>query len=211
MSNTHSSQIISDKNQAAVRQLVAERAGREWCLFLDRDGVINRQIIGDYVRTWRQFQWLPNAVAALRRLGDWAPHVVVVTNQQGIGKGLMSADAADEIHRNLLAKLSAEGVAIDAVQVCPHLQSASCYCRKPNPALALAWLRQHPDNEATLSIMAGDSWSDLEFARNIASATGGCASVQIGRADLGGIADASFGSLWEFALAVDDARKARGS
>lgn len=209
MSNTRSSQI-SNKNQAAVRQFVAERAGREWCLFLDRDGVINRQIIGDYVRSWQQFQWLPNAVAALRRLGDWAPHLVVVTNQQGVGKGLMSADDADEIHRKLLARLAREGVAIDAVQVCPHLQSESCQCRKPNPALALAWLRLHPDNEAALSVMAGDSGSDLEFARNVASATGGCVSVQIGLADLGGVADASFDCLWDFALAVDDARKERG-
>lgn len=44
---------------AAIRKMVAERAGHQWCLFLDRDGVINRQVVGDYVRNWRQFEWLP--------------------------------------------------------------------------------------------------------------------------------------------------------
>jgi histidinol phosphatase-like enzyme len=209
MSNTYSSRI-SSKDRNPLRALVADRAGSEWCLFLDRDGVINSQVVGDYVRNWKQFQWLPNVAPAMRKLRDWAPHIVVVTNQQGIGKGLMTADDVHEIHRRLMAELAAEGVQLDAVRVCPHLESTSCPCRKPSPGLALEWLGQSPGSQPELSIVAGDSRSDLELARNVAIATGGCASIQIGTADLGGVADVSFDSLWDFALAVDHTRKEQG-
>lgn len=214
MSNTHSSRLSgrTSAQHLAVQEIVAERAGREWCLFLDRDGVINREVVGDYVRSWRHFEWLPGAPLALKKLREWAPYLVVVTNQQGIGKGLMSAEDVAAIHQHLHAELAADGVKIDAFQVCPHLESAGCACRKPRPGLVLDWLGEHPDCEPLLSIMVGDSLSDLELARNVAAAAGGCVSIQIrGRASLRGFADASFDSLWDFAVAVGHAREEQGS
>jgi histidinol-phosphate phosphatase family protein len=214
MSNTPSSRLSSrdSGHYAAVRKLVVERVGREWCLFLDRDGVINRKIDGDYVRTWRDFEWLPRAELALKRLREYAPHLVVVTNQQGIGKGLMSTDDVAAIHHHLQAELVADGVQMDAFQVCPHLESTGCACRKPRPGLVLDWLGQHPDTEPSLSIMVGDSQSDLELAHNVAAASGGCASIHIGgRTRRGPVADASFDSLWDFAVAVARAREELGS
>jgi histidinol-phosphate phosphatase family protein len=190
--------------------MVAQRAGREWCLFLDRDGVINRQIVGDYVRSWRHFEFLPRAPLALKGLREWAPHLVVVTNQQGIGKGLMSADDVIEIHERLQAELAAGGAAIDAVEVCSHLEAAGCPCRKPRPGLVLDWLGRHPYSDPLLSIVVGDSLRDLELAHNVAAAVGGCASIQIGGAGLRGVADASFDSLWDFAVAVRHARGEQG-
>src|SRR5215218_1787510 len=82
MSNTPFSRLSSrdSAHYAAVGQLVLERAGHEWCLFLDRDGVINRRIDGDYVRSWRNFEWLPRAPLALKRLREYVPYLVVVTN-----------------------------------------------------------------------------------------------------------------------------------
>jgi histidinol-phosphate phosphatase family protein len=209
MSNTRSSRPSSRSSaqHIAVREMVAERAGREWCLFLDRDGVINRQRVGEYVRSWRQFEWLPDASRALRKLREWAPHLVVVTNQQGIGKGLMSADDVAAIHQHLQAELAADGVVIDAFQVCPHLESARCACRKPRPGLVLDWLRNHPDSESLLSIVVGDSQGDLELAHNVAATAGGCASIQIGRGSSRGVVNASFDSLWDFAVAVGHARE----
>lgn len=182
MSNTRFSRLANRKADpyAAIRKMVAERAGHQWCLFLDRDGVINRQVVGDYVRNWRQFEWLPGAARALKKLRAWAPYIVVVTNQQGVGAGLMSAVDVMVIHR------------------------------KPRPGLVLDWLGRHPDSEPLLSIVVGDSLSDLELAHNVAAAAGACASVQIGGASSGGVADASFDSLWEFAVAVGHARGERG-
>ncbi len=197
-------------HQDAIQEMVAERAGREWCLFLDRDGVINRQVLGDYVRTWQHFEWLPGAALAVKKLREWAPHIVLVTNQQGIGKGLMSVDDVAAIHQHLLDGLAPDRLAIEAFQVCPHLESANCACRKPRPGLVLDWLDEHPASEPSLSIMVGDSLGDLELARNVAAVVGGCASIQIGEAGLRGTADASFETLWDFAAAVGYARGEQG-
>ena len=208
MSNQRSSRPISSSqaHRAAVGKLVADRIGRDWCLFLDRDGVINRRVVGDYVRSWRQFEWLPGAQVALKTLREWAPHLVVVTNQQGIGKGLMSARDVATVHTHLEADLAAGGVAIDGFAVCPHLESAGCACRKPAPGLVLDWLRRHPDTQPSLSIMVGDSESDLELARNVAAAVGRCVSIHIGRGSPGEVADVTFDSLADLAVAVREAR-----
>lgn len=205
MSSTHSSRLSSNGSPQddSIRQLIVGRAGTDWVLFLDRDGVINRQIIGDYVRAWDDFEWLPLAKRALQLLSEWAPRLVIVTNQQGIGKGLMRIDDVDAIHDNLRSELSSEGVDIDAILVCPHLESTRCLCRKPQPGLVLEWLQGHPAVERALSIMVGDSQSDIDLAHHVASETGGCAGIRIGpRAAEGRAADATFDSLWDFANAV---------
>lgn len=206
MSNTRSSQRSSSDpaNQRAVQEMILERTGREWCLFVDRDGVINRRIVGDYVRTCEDFEWLPNARRALRLLrGGWAPHLVVVTNQQGVGKGLMSNDDLVAIHDHVQSVLSTDGVRVDGFQVCQHLEAAKCNCRKPRPELILKWLANNPSSVPDLSIMVGDSRSDIQLARNVAAEVGGCASIRIGgRVDPENMADASFDSLWDFAVAV---------
>ncbi len=189
-----------------IRKIVADRAGREWCLFLDRDGVLNRRIVGDYVRNWNQFEWLPEAIPALRVLRDWAPHMVIVTNQQGVGKGLMSAEDVAEIHQHVQQDLAVTGETIDDFQVCPHLQSVECACRKPRPGLVLDWLDRNPRCDGALSVMVGDSAGDLELALNVSAVTGGCASIRIGHDEFNGVSDAAFGSLWDFACAVRHAR-----
>lgn len=210
MSNTRSSgpAIKADSDhQRAICNMVEKRQGRQWCLFLDRDGVLNRQIVGDYVRSWNDFVWLPKAKLALKELRAWAPYIVVVTNQQGVGKGLMTIGDLEAIHRRLQAELAAEGVGIDAFQICPHLESAHCACRKPNPGLVLDWLGQHPSCDPRLSIMAGDSQGDLNLAHNVATTVGSCASIEIGgRGDPDAIADASFDSLFDLSVAVGCAR-----
>lgn len=208
MSNTHSSGPTSRGTALdAVGEFVTARAGRDWCLFLDRDGVINRQIIGDYVRNWEQFEWLAGAIEAVRSLREWAPHLVVVTNQQGVAKGLMSDADLAEIHRHMQMDMALGDKVIESFQVCPHLDSAECGCRKPRPGLVLDWLGAHPGVDGSLSIVVGDSPSDMELARRVATTTGGCVSVQIGNSSLDLDADASFESLWNFAAAVEKCRR----
>jgi len=195
-----------------VQRIVAARAGSNWCLFLDRDGVINRQIVNDYVRTWQQFEWLPDVPDALKKLRQWAPRLVVVTNQQGIGKQLMSEGDVASIHRHIQKNLAPVGVTIDAFQVCPHLASAKCDCRKPMPGLVLDWLARHPEVDPSLSLVVGDSPSDIELAHNVAVVTGECASIQIGsRGSSQYRADASFDSLWDFAAMVQCAMEGQDS
>lgn len=190
-----------------MTQLVATRAG-EWCLFLDRDGVINRRIVAGYVRDWSEFEFLPGVLDALRSLAMWAPRIVVVTNQQGVGKHLMSAESVDEIHRRMIAEVTHAGGRIDAVQTCPHLATEGCACRKPSPGMAIGYLDANPDVDGSLSIMVGDTDSDIEMARRLATATGGCVAVRVDdtvdpRANL------TFTGLAEFAAAVDAARSSQ--
>ncbi|MBN9015233.1 MAG: HAD-IIIA family hydrolase [Microbacterium sp.] len=165
-----------------------------WCLFLDRDGVINRRIVGDYVRSWEDFEFVEGAVEAIAKLSVIAPKIVVITNQQGVGKELMTAEDLDIIHGLMTSAIAEAGGRVDAILSCTHLAASKCDCRKPSPGLAIQWLSQNLEVDPSMSVMAGDSDSDIVMARNLASAVGGCEAVAIGK-DIGVDADFSYDSL----------------
>ena len=132
--------------------------------FLDRDGVINETPGGHgYVETWRQFRFLDGALAMLRAVADKGYRLVVVTNQQGVGKGLVDIDALEAIHRNLRMAALEQGAEIDGVFYCPHLASDNCRCRKPKPGLIHQAL-ESLDYPVCLSRswMIGDSPRDIQ-------------------------------------------------
>lgn len=139
-------------------------------LFLDRDGVINHRIDG-YVSNYSQFVFNDGALAALALL---APHfypIVVVTNQQGVGKGLMTETDLQQLHTQMIQAVAAAGGRIDAVYYCPHLANANCTCRKPAIGMALQAQQQFSNIVLADSIMVGDSVSDLLFGRAAGSKT----------------------------------------
>jgi D-glycero-D-manno-heptose 1,7-bisphosphate phosphatase len=186
-----------------IEGIVSARSGRQWCLFIDRDGVINRRIVEGYVQSWDQFEFLPGVLDALATLAQWAPQMVVVTNQQGVGKGLMSGHDLSDIHSRMRTELAARDVELDDVLTCPHLAEIGCSCRKPAPGLALQWLREHSSVDPRLSVMVGDSDSDMEMAGALAAAAGGCARIRIAAdGEPPGDYDAAFTSLAEFAADV---------
>jgi D-glycero-alpha-D-manno-heptose 1-phosphate guanylyltransferase len=135
-------------------------------LFLDRDGVINQKIDGDYVREVRQFAFLPNVLNNIVASSKIFERIVVVTNQQGIGKGLMSASAVDEIHKHLITAVEESGGRIDAIYVAPQLAAENSAMRKPNIGMALLAKEQFPEIDFSKSLMIGDSQSDALFAQN---------------------------------------------
>ena len=185
-----------------IGPLVVDRSGLDWCLFLDRDGVINRRLPDDYVRRWEQFEFLPEATTALGVLTNWAPHTVIVTNQQGVGKGLMSRAALDDIHSRLVEEIQMAGGRVDQVLACVHLASDHCACRKPQAGLAVQWLAEHPSLAGEKSVMVGDTASDVRMARNLAGVTGGCTAVLVGDAESDPPSDLRVGSLAELASLV---------
>ena len=134
-----------------------------WTLFLDRDGVINRRLPGDYVRRWEDFSFLDGVLEALRSLGQLFGRIVVVTNQQGIGKGLMTEADLALIHRRMLEQVHEAGGRIDAVYYCPDLAGEADSCRKPGPVMAYRARADFPEIEFSRSVMAGDSLSDMAF------------------------------------------------
>jgi D-glycero-D-manno-heptose 1,7-bisphosphate phosphatase len=129
-------------------------------VFLDRDGVICRNR-PDHVKNWNEFVFLARAREGLARLAALDIPIVVVTNQAAINRGMVSAEAVDEIHCRMVADIKATGGRIDRVYFCPHRPDEQCGCRKPQPGL----LKQAATDlgiELKGSYLVGDAWSDIQ-------------------------------------------------
>lgn len=142
-----------------------------WSLFLDRDGVINHRIPGDYIKKWSQFSFVEGANEAIAAFNPIFGTIVVVTNQQGIGKGLMTHLDLWEVHKNMLNEVEGIGGRIDKVYFCADLGSEQPHARKPNPGMAEAAQSDFPRIDFEKSIMIGDSASDMEFGINLGMTT----------------------------------------
>lgn len=101
---------------------------------LDRDGTINA-MGDDYITTPDEWNALPGALEAIARLNHAGWHVVLATNQPGLGRGLFDVLTLNAIHAKMHRQLAAVGGRIDAVFYCPHASDEDCACRKPAPAL----------------------------------------------------------------------------
>ena len=102
---------------------------------LDRDGTLNAVQPGEFVTCPDEWLPLPGALEAVARLNHAGWHVVVATNQPGLGRGLFDVDALNAIHAKMHRKLAAAGARLDAVFFCPHAPDEGCRCHKPSPAL----------------------------------------------------------------------------
>lgn len=133
-------------------------------VFLDRDGVINDSPgPGRYVCTWPEFSFRDGARTMLAELFANGYRLIVITNQQGIGKGLIDPQELERIHDNMRAGIELGGAELDGIYCCPHLESDGCACRKPKPGLifdALAALDYEVDLQG--SWFVGDSATDVE-------------------------------------------------
>lgn len=133
-------------------------------VILDRDGVLNRETDGaGYVREPAEFHWLPGALEGLAMLHQAALHLTVVTNQSGVGRGLMSLEQLAAVHARMQQDAAAHGAALDAVLFCPHAPEEGCSCRKPAPGLIQAAI-ERSGIAAADSIAVGDDGRDLEAA-----------------------------------------------
>jgi len=139
---------------------------RDWTLFLDRDGTINHRLMDDYVKEVAQFKFLPGAEESIARFHEFFKYIIVVTNQQGIGKELMSHEDLQQIHSYMSKKLEEVGANIDEILYCPHL-ALNPSCRKPNPGMAFQALEIFPDINFKKSVMVGDTASDIEFGKKL--------------------------------------------
>lgn len=147
-------------------------------VFLDRDGVINRER-ADYVKCWHEVEILPGALDAIAQLAALGCPILVITNQSAIGRGIVTADEVDAIHRRLRDTVKAHGGRIDAFYVCPHHPDAGCDCRKPKPGLLLQAAEEHA-LDLRSCIFVGDSWTDREAAQSV-----GCESILVESGRLG--------------------------
>lgn len=134
-------------------------------IFLDRDGVINHKLPEDhYVSSIEQFVFLEGVAEALRLLRDLGFILVVITNQRGIARNLMTESDLEKVHNHMRYVLAQNGVFLDAVYHCPHEKDELCDCRKPQPGMILQAQRDL-GIDLNLSYVVGDSPSDMEAAR----------------------------------------------
>lgn len=140
-------------------------------LFLDRDGVINRRIIDGYVTRREDFILIDGVLEAMAIFAHKFDHIFMVTNQQGIGKGLMTeADLAD-IHGWFLQQVESAGGRMDRIYHCAALKSEHSFMRKPSIGMALQARREFPDVVLKKSVMVGDTASDMLFGRRAGMTT----------------------------------------
>lgn len=139
---------------------------KSWALFLDRDGVINKKLENDYVKHWVEFEFLDGVFDALKFFNPLFGKIVMVTNQQGIGKRLYRVEDLELIHKNMLYEISYHGGRIDKVYFSPYLNSENHPTRKPAIGMALQAKQDFPEIDFSKSIIIGDSMSDMEFGRN---------------------------------------------
>ena len=140
---------------------------KNWTLFLDRDGVINERLPGKYISTWAQFEFTSNALAAIKIFNKIFGKIIIVTNQQGIGKGLMTDKDLNSIHKKMENTILKAGGRIDGIYYCPDLKTVKNNCRKPNPAMALQAQKDFPGIDFQQSIIVGDSISDIVFGQQL--------------------------------------------
>lgn len=138
-------------------------------VFLDRDGVLNRDT--GYVHRPEDFVWTEGAQAAVKRLNDAGYLVIVVTNQAGVARGYYAEESVHALHRFINAALRAAGAHVDAFYYCPHhpdgtvaRYARACDSRKPGAGMIARALREWPIDRAR-SLLIGDKDIDMEAAR----------------------------------------------
>lgn len=191
--------FVDGYSTTSLVKRIQRGAGRK-AAFLDRDGVIN--LDRAYVHRWDEFEFVPGAVAAMRRLKEAGYALVIVTNQSGIARGKYTEAQYQELTAKMRAALAEAGAEVDGVYHCPHHPAGSvpefaldCECRKPAPGMILRAARELGLALGD-SLLVGDKPSDIEAAR--AAGVGRAYIVQSDNAestgDLAG-ADAAFEDL----------------
>jgi D-glycero-D-manno-heptose 1,7-bisphosphate phosphatase len=130
-------------------------------LFLDRDGVINKKLEQRYVTNFDEFVFVKNSDVAIRKLHKIFKRILVVTNQQGIGKGIMTEDDLNLLHLQMQRELSIDFDLIDKIYFCPCLEGDDCNCRKPKTGMLENAKLDFPDMKIEDSFLVGDSDSDI--------------------------------------------------
>ncbi|MDR1556302.1 MAG: HAD-IIIA family hydrolase [Tannerellaceae bacterium] len=134
-------------------------------VFIDRDGVINRLRPNDYVKTWEEFEFIDGVFEAFALWNKTLKHIIIITNQRGVGKGLMTEKTLREIHRNMVNEIEKHGGRIDKIYCCIAVNNDDPD-RKPNIGMFIHARKDFPDIDSNKALMIGDSDSDIEFAKN---------------------------------------------
>ena len=162
--------------------------------------MINTHPENYYVHNWSEFNFCPGTLEAISLLSDHFSRIVVVTNQQGIGKQLISESEMDDIHSKMLQAIAAYGGSIDEIYYCPDLKTKENNCRKPGPKMAYRAQSDFPDISFHRSIMIGDQDTDILFGKDLGMRTIRILNDHVQIKEMQ--ADGDYDSLYSFAVAL---------
>ncbi|MBU4344289.1 MAG: D-glycero-beta-D-manno-heptose 1,7-bisphosphate 7-phosphatase [Desulfobacteraceae bacterium] len=131
-------------------------------VFLDRDGVINRDS-PDYIKSWEEFEFLPGSIEAIRLLNLNGFATIIITNQSAINRNMISKQGLEHIHALMKKAIKSGGGEIKDIFFCPHTPEEGCDCRKPKPGLIYQAQKKY-QIDLPASIMVGDDAKDIECA-----------------------------------------------
>lgn len=141
---------------------------KTWTLFLDRDGVINYENVGDYITRPEDFKFYDGVLEALKNFAAHFGKIIIVTNQRGVSKGLMTESDLKDIHQYMLGEIEACGGRIDRIYYCTDMEGPH---RKPNPGMGLRAKKDYPEIDFSRSVMIGNTMGDMKFGKNIGAYT----------------------------------------
>jgi imidazoleglycerol-phosphate dehydratase/histidinol-phosphatase len=135
-------------------------------LFVDRDGTLNEETADEQIDSLEKIKLLPHVIPALLELQRAGYAFIMVTNQDGIGTPSFPMEKFERAHAFIMALLTSQGIAFDAICICPHFLREGCDCRKPKLGMVRDYLAAN-DIDTANSFMIGDRDTDLEFAKNL--------------------------------------------
>ncbi len=147
--------------------ILPDDVNKQTTLFLDRDGVINVRPIDSYIFSSDEFVFIDGVLEAIATFTSLFSHIIVVTNQQGVGKNLMTLDDVEKVHQYMLRRIADVGGKIDKVYVAPHLKEEQSVMRKPNSGMGLKAQEDFPDIDFQNAVMVGDTFSDVSFGKRL--------------------------------------------
>ncbi len=143
-------------------------------IFLDRDGVISEELgNGEYISRWEQFRFIAGALEAIRLFTERKLDLFIVSNQGGVGRGLVSQKELEKVTERMLEEINKNGGKIQGVYYCVHHPEGTCLCRKPGTAL----FERAAERKKILwrkSVVVGDALRDLDAGRQL-----GCQTVLV--------------------------------
>jgi D-glycero-D-manno-heptose 1,7-bisphosphate phosphatase len=150
---------LGDHHETGARAMTLQKV-----IFLDRDGVINRDS-PDYIKSWEAFEFLPGSLDAMAALTRAGYALIVITNQSIIGRSMVAPAVLEDIFRRMRAEIEGAGGRIFDIYFCPHRPDAHCDCRKPEPGLIFQAKAAH-GIDLPLTVMIGDNIKDVLCGQN---------------------------------------------
>ena len=139
---------------------------RDRVVFVDRDGVVNHDVIGGYITRWEDFKFHDAVLAGLKRLTQAGYKIVLISNQAGVGDGVYSEKTLKQIHEKMLQVFKKEGIQLNGSYFCLHGKNAGCECRKPKTGLFVEAARNGILFDKSATFFIGDKVTDIEAGKS---------------------------------------------